>query len=189
MLHDRMKIESDWTLFLDRDGVINTELPGDYVKHWKDFHFESGVLEAMAMLNKTFRHIVLVTNQRGIGAGLMTEGDLHFIHDKMMEAIHTAGGRIDAIFYCPDEDRTSPHRKPHPYMGLKARERFPDILFQRSVMAGNSLSDMEFGKGLGMHTVFIDDKKALKGIRMPGMDEIYESLLEYAESITRSVVE
>lgn len=188
MLPEEMKIDSDWTLFLDRDGVINTELPGDYVKHWKEFRFEPGALEALALLNPLFKHIFIVTNQRGIGAGLMTEGDLHFIHQKMMEEVVNTGGRIDRIFHCPDEERTSPHRKPHPYMGLQAREQFPDVQFRKSVMAGNSLSDMEFGRGLGMLTVFIDDKKALKGVRLPGMDEIYESLLEFAESLSKSVV-
>lgn len=175
--------DKSWTLFLDRDGVINKELPADYVKHWGEFEFEHGALEALARLNKIFGVIVIVTNQRGIGAGLMTEGDLHFIHEKMLAAIRESGGRIDAIYHCPDIDRTSPRRKPHPHMGLKAFEQFPSIDFRKSVIAGNSLSDMEFGVGLGMKTVFIDDKKALKGVRLEQMDYLYESLLEFAEDL------
>lgn len=182
-----IKADKTWTLFLDRDGVINKELAADYVKHWGEFHFEDGALEALAQLNKIFGRIVIVTNQRGIGAGLMTEGDLHFIHEKMMVEIEKAGGRIDAIYHCPDIDRTSPRRKPHPYMGLQARERFPEIDFHKSMIAGNSISDMEFGIALSMNTVFIDDKKALKGVRMQHMDLLYESLHEFAEALTAEV--
>lgn len=179
--------DRNWTLFLDRDGVINRELPADYVKHWGEFHFEPGALKALAVFNKIFGRIVIVTNQRGIGAGLMTEGDLHFIHEKMLTEIEHNGGRIDAIYHCSDVDRTSSRRKPHPYMGLQAREQFPEIDFRKSVMAGNSLSDMEFGCGLGMKTVFIDDKKALKGVRLEQMDYLFESLFEFAEAILQEI--
>lgn len=178
-----MYADKSWTLFLDRDGVINQELAADYVKHWGEFQFESDALDALKILNAIFGHIVIVTNQRGIGAGLMTEGDLHFIHEKMLSEIDAQGGRIDAIYHCPDIDRTSPRRKPHPFMGLKAKEQFPEIDFKKSIIVGNSLSDMEFGIGLGMKTVFIDDKKALKGVRLEQMDYLYESLWEFAKDI------
>ena len=181
-----MRPDKNWTLFLDRDGVINTELPADYVKHWGEFQFEPGALNAIATCSKIFGYIIIVTNQRGIGAGLMTEGDLHFIHEKMLEEIEKSGGRIDAIFHCSDVDRTSSRRKPHPYMGLQAKEQFPAIDFKKSIIAGNSLSDMEFGVGLGMKTVFIDDKKALKGVRLEHMDHLFESLQEFAETLNNT---
>lgn len=182
-----MKIDKSWTLFLDRDGVINSEFGTEYVKHWGEFKFEPGALQALSILATIFGRIVIVTNQRGVGTGLMTEGDLHFIHERMRENIEKNNGRIDAIYYCADDDRTSPHRKPHPYMGLLAREKFPDINFQKSVMVGNSLSDMQFGIGLGMQAVFIDDKKALKGVKLEEMDLLFESLLEYAEFLQQSI--
>ena len=62
-----MKIDNTWTLFLDRDGVINKELPGDYVRKWDDFHFEPGVLQSLAALAKFFKRIIIITNQRGVG--------------------------------------------------------------------------------------------------------------------------
>jgi histidinol phosphatase-like enzyme len=72
-------------------------------------------------------------------------------------------------------------------MGLIAQEQFTEIDFHKSIIAGNSLSDMEFGIALGMKTVFIDDKKALKGVRLEQMDHLYESLHEFAEALTAEV--
>ena len=68
------------TLLLDRDGTINVHLLGDYVKCWEEFEFIPGVLEAMPRFNKHFKHIFIVTNQRGIGKGYYTEKDLIDIH-------------------------------------------------------------------------------------------------------------
>lgn len=144
------------TLFLDRDGVINERPPGDYVRRWEDFHFLPGVLEAMPLLAARFARIIIVTNQQGIGKGLMTEADLADIHQRMIAAIEEAGGRIDAIFHCPDLRSKPDHcRKPRPTMALRARQQFPDIDFSQSLMVGDTLSDMQFGYRLGMQTVLI----------------------------------
>ena len=72
--------EENWTLFLDRDGVINRRLPGAYVQHWDQFEFLPGVLPALSILANYFAHLIIVTNQQGIGKGLMTESDLQKIH-------------------------------------------------------------------------------------------------------------
>lgn len=146
------------TLFLDRDGVINKELPGNYVKTTGEFEFEKGALEALHILSEFFERILIVTNQRGIGIGVMSEDDLRIIHANMMEEISNHGGRIDGIYHAPDSDRSSEGRKPHPAMGHRAKSDFPEIDFKLSVIAGNSESDIQFGKSLGMQTVFIDDK-------------------------------
>ena len=75
--------DASWTLFLDRDGVINTKVENDYIKRWNDFHFIPGVLVSMPILRKKFNRILIVTNQQGIGKGLFTEMDLSVIHTKM----------------------------------------------------------------------------------------------------------
>ncbi|MCC8087702.1 MAG: HAD family hydrolase [Rikenellaceae bacterium] len=142
-------------LFLDRDGVINVHRQDDYVKTWKEFAFEEGVLDALSILGKFFDKIIIVTNQRGVGRGIMSEEELLSIHEKMCESIASHGGRIDAIYYCTDTDSTSPNRKPNTGMGLQAKRDFPKIDFARSYMAGDSHSDMEFGKRLGMKTILI----------------------------------
>ncbi|MFA5541921.1 MAG: HAD-IIIA family hydrolase, partial [Bacteroidales bacterium] len=88
------------TLFLDRDGVINTRLVDDYVKTWKEFEFIEGVLEAISIFSKEFDRIFIVTNQQGIGKGIMSEEDLDKIHSRMIEEIEAKGGRIDKIYFC-----------------------------------------------------------------------------------------
>ena len=147
------------TLFLDRDGVVNERLPGDYVRCWEEFRFLPGVLEALRFFSGYFQYIVLVTNQQGIGKGLMTEGDLAEIHERMLDGIRTAGGRLDGIYYCPERSSSAGScRKPSPAMAWQAKRDFPDLDFRHSVMVGDSASDMEFGLALDMQLVLIDGK-------------------------------
>ena len=82
-----LRINKDWTLFLDRDGVINKKIENDYVRNWSQFEFIEGVIEALKILRNIFGKIIIVTNQRGIGRGLMTENDLHEIHKKYDKGI------------------------------------------------------------------------------------------------------
>ena len=77
-------IDKSWTLFLDRDGVINHEKKADYIRNWEEFAFYDGVLEALELLNDKFGVIVMVTNQKGVGKGLMTVDDLNRIHTNML---------------------------------------------------------------------------------------------------------
>jgi D-glycero-D-manno-heptose 1,7-bisphosphate phosphatase len=144
------------TLFLDRDGIINIHLKNDYVKNWEEFEFLPGVLEAFALLSQEFQKILIVTNQRGVGKGLMTENNLKCIHQKMISEIEKYGGRIDKIYYCTDVNSENINRKPNSGMAFQAKKDFPDIEFTRSVMVGDSLSDLEFGKRLGMKTILIN---------------------------------
>ena len=169
------------TLFLDRDGVLNTELYKDYVKTWSEFHFEPGVFEALNILKNFFDRMIIVTNQRGVGAGIMTLEDLDSIHNKMLQEFSSKEITIDRIYSAIDEDRSSIKRKPHPFMGQCAQKDFPDIQFENSWMAGNSGSDMEFAKSLNMKTVFIDDKKMFSSAtEIPLADFEADSLLEFA---------
>jgi len=149
------------TLFLDRDGVINRHRPNDYVKNWDEFEFLPGVLDAFIILASYFKHILVVTNQRGVGKGLMTVDDLNQIHQRMVSKIEAYGGRIDKIYYCTDINNDSVNRKPNPGMAFQAKMDFPDIDFNRSIMIGDSLSDAEFGNNLGMKTILISDENPI----------------------------
>jgi D-glycero-D-manno-heptose 1,7-bisphosphate phosphatase len=140
-------------LFLDRDGVINRHRPGDYVKTWDEFEFLPGTLQALAGLSTRFRFIFIVTNQRGVSKGLMSEAMLKSIHERMLVEINKSGGRIDKIYYCTASSKEDINRKPNPGMALQAKRDFPEIEFTRSVMVGDSDSDIEFGKRLGMKTL------------------------------------
>lgn len=151
-------IDEQWTLFLDRDGVINKKLENDYVKSVGEFQFLPRVLEALRLLSDRFGTIVVVTNQQGIGKGLMAEADLVTIHQFMMVEVFNSGGRIDHVFYCPElAEKNPPCRKPNTGMAFEARNVFPQIDFNRSLMVGDSDSDMEFAERLGMHAVKIAD--------------------------------
>jgi len=153
-----LKIDKSWSLFLDRDGVINKRLINNYVCKWENFEFLPGVLDGLAALSKIFNRIFIVTNQQGIGKGLMTEEDLKDIHKRMLKKIMDHRGRIDKIYYCPykAEDK-SKLRKPDTGMGLLAKEEYPEVIFEKSIMAGDGIEDMEFGKRLGMVNVLISD--------------------------------
>ena len=132
---------------------------------------------------KTISKVYIVTNQRGVGIGVMSEADLKHIHDYMLKEIVSSGGRLDGIYYCADADRNSLMRKPRPGMANKAKSEHPEIDFAKSVMVGNSISDMEFGRSVGMTTVFIDDKGSRNRKKEESMDYIFFTLKEFADSL------
>jgi len=151
--------DKSWTLFLDRDGVINKRLIADYVKGPYEFELLEGVADAIAIANRIFGRVVVVTNQQGIGKKIMTERNLSDIHAYCDELLDEAKARIDHYYFAPElEAETNVLRKPNGGMALQAKADFPEIDFRKSVMVGDSNSDIEFGKRLGMKTVFIDEQ-------------------------------
>ena len=144
-------------LLLDRDGVINVLRPGDYVKCIDEFTFCDGALEALRLLDPQFRRIVIVTNQRGVGRGLMREEDLERIHAWMCAHIRKAGGRIDRIYCCTATDEADPRRKPNTGMLDEVRADFPDIDLRRSILAGDSFSDLQMAERAGIPFVRITE--------------------------------
>ncbi|MEY2586322.1 MAG: hypothetical protein RLY11_171 [Bacteroidota bacterium] len=155
-----LQIDPTWTLFLDRDGVINVELPGDYVKNWNEFVFCTNALPALEIFSNLFKTIVVVSNQRGVSKGIMTIDNLHDVHDRMVKEITINKGRIDRIYFSTALSDDDPSRKPNIGMALNAKDDFKHIDFKKSIMIGNKLSDMEFGKRAGMITVMVDEKHA-----------------------------
>lgn len=177
------KIHQNWTLFLDRDGVINKRKIGDYIKLIDEFEFLPDVKEALSILSKYFNKIIIVTNQQGIGKGIMTENDLRDIHKYMLEEILKSSGRIDAIYYCPDLSNSNSNcRKPNPGMALKAKEDFPMIDFSHSMMVGDSKVDMDFAQNLGMKKIFIGDLEEVE-LTLVDIDLVFQSLYDFAIEI------
>ena len=155
-----LNIDNTWTLFLDRDGVINKKLENDYVKHSIEFEFIDGVIPALASLNTVFGTIVVVTNQQCIGKGIITAEDLELVHKNMLYEISYLKGRIDKIYYSPYlASENHPTRKPAIGMALQAQQDFPQIDLKKSIIIGDSMSDMEFGRTAGMKTVFISTEE------------------------------
>lgn len=176
-------INPHWTLFLDRDGVINVEKNQDYIRNWNEFQFYEESLLALPMLAKKFETIVITTNQKGIGKGLMSHEDISHIHTNMMNAIRNVGGRIDQIYYCADVDSLSPNRKPQTGMALQAKAQFPHINFQESIMVGNRSSDMHFGRNAGMHTVFLATTHPETAFPDETIDYRFDNLLAFANAL------
>lgn len=170
-------------LFLDRDGVINIEKDGSYIFGPEELHFYEGALEAIAAARQHFDIILVVTNQRGIGRGMMTAKSLHEIHASLLLALQDKGGHIEAFYYAPSADRDNELRKPNTGMALLARKDYPEIDFSRSVMIGNNLSDMEFGKKMGMHTVFLHTTKDKIALPHELIDEQFDSLAAWAANL------
>ncbi len=137
-------------IFLDRDGVINRKAPeGDYIKNWSEFEFLPGALEAIRILGGLAGRLIVVTNQRGVALGRMSEEDVRQIHERMLEAVRQAGGRIDAVYYCPHEEGACDCRKPAVGLFLRAKRDFPDIDFATSLVVGDSARDLEAAARLG----------------------------------------
>ena len=140
-------------VILDRDGVINFDSDA-YIKRPEEWKAIPGSLEAIALLTQAGYHVAVATNQAGVGRGLFEMATLNAIHDKMHRAVGLAGGRIDAVFYCPHaQEADCSCRKPKP--GLLTRAPHYDL--SRSVIVGDRWRDIEAGRAAGCRaTIFVD---------------------------------
>ena len=103
----------------------------------------------------------------------------------MLGLIEANGGRIDKIYYCTDMESESPNRKPNPGMGLQAKKEFPEIDLKRSLMVGNTMNDMVFGKKLGCYTFFIASNRPAPALPNETTDAVFTSLKEISELIVQ----
>lgn len=185
MLDLKKIIDPSWTLFSDRDGVLNSEIENDYIKTPAEFHWYPGSRDAFARFSKHFKHIFVVTNQRGIGRNLMTSNDLINVHAAMIEELHSVGGRVDKIYYSPALTDEDPTRKPNPGMALQAKADFPEIDLHKSIMIGNRMTDMEFGRNAGMKTIFVATTHPEAPFPDPRIDMRFNNLAEVADYFTK----
>jgi D-glycero-D-manno-heptose 1,7-bisphosphate phosphatase len=145
------------TVFLDRDGVLNEKAPeGEYVWRLRDFRVLDGVPQAIALLNGAGIRAVVVTNQRGVAQGVYTMAHVAALHAGFQNLLNSRGARIDGFYVCPHGHGECNCRKPLPGLFEQARVDFPAISVQTSVMIGDSLVDIEFGRRLGMRTIRIE---------------------------------
>jgi D-glycero-D-manno-heptose 1,7-bisphosphate phosphatase len=148
-----MKFE---TVFLDRDGVINAKAAeGDYVKSWDEFRLLPGAAAAIGLLTAAGRRVIVVTNQRGIARGRFTEARLAEIHAGMRRELAVYSGRLDAIYHCPHDRGQCSCRKPATGMLEQARLEHPGLDLSRSVLVGDSLSDLECGAAAGCQVILV----------------------------------
>lgn len=185
----QQQIGKDWTLFLDRDGVINEEIKGSYITKWDEFNFCDGALASIRKFTEQFGKLIVVTNQRGVGRGIMDLEALRDIHSNMINIVNSDGGHIDKVYACTAIEDDDHNRKPNVGMATQAKEDFPEIDYKKSVMVGNNLSDMEFGKKLGMHTIFLTTTQAPVELPHDLIDEQFSSLKDWADSLISEPVE
>lgn len=164
--------------------MVNEEKKDDYIHKWDEFRFYDNVKEAFRIFNQVFGAIIMITNQRGVAKGLTQVADMEEIHTNMMQEIRLAGGRIDKIYVCTDME--GENRKPNPGMGLQALNDFPQIDLKKSVMIGNTISDMEFGRNLGVAiNIFLPTTRKEIDPNDARIDLVFENL--YAVAINLPV--
>ncbi len=153
-------IDPTWSLFLDRDGVINERIWNGYVLNYEQFVFKAHSLEALKFLTRYFSHTIIVTNQQCVSKNLITIKELEEIHNQMLHEINANGGEITRIYAATEEKNKTPfRRKPNIKMGLEAQNQFSNIDFSKSIMVGDTDSDIEFGKNLGMKTILLKSEE------------------------------
>jgi D-glycero-D-manno-heptose 1,7-bisphosphate phosphatase len=142
---------------LDRDGTINVKAPeGEYVTRPEDVELLPGAAHAIALLNAASIPVVVVTNQRGIALGRMTEDDLDAIHTRLAAELQEAGGaHVDVFLHCPHEKGTCGCRKPGTLMLLRARDVLGLPSLRQAVMIGDAVSDVRAGHAAGANTVLL----------------------------------
>lgn len=182
---------NETTIFLDRDGVINRKIDDDYVKSWDEFEFLPNVKEALKILTENDYRLIIVTNQRGVARGWMSEADLHKVHTRMLSELETYGVEIAGIFYCPHDKDQCDCRKPLPGLFLQAKQKFPEIDFTKSIMIGDSSSDVEAGNVLGCKTIFVNDEQTIAAFQPPpqakylgAATSLYEAVQKYCLNLT-----
>jgi len=105
------------------------------------------------------------------------------IHEHMLAEIQSNGGRIDKIYFCISTEKTAFNRKPNPGMALLARKDFPEVDFSKSIMVGNKLTDMLFGRNAGIFTVFVATTNPDIAFPHPDIDLRFNNLLEFAKAL------
>ena len=160
-------------LFLDRDGVLIENVDA-YVRSWTDVSVFPGAIAALASLRQRDIKIFIVTNQAVVGKGIITLAEAHQINEKLMDAVASAGGRIDKIYICPHRsDENCACRKPRPGLIRQAVEEF-QIDLERSILVGDALTDIQAGQAAGIRTNILvrtgrgrEQEKLVESLRLP----------------------
>lgn len=157
------KIDQSWTLFLDRDGVINKRNFDGYILQWPDFHFTDGLLDAADQIGQSFGQIFVVTNQQCVAKGQLSEPELAEIHQQMCYALAANGLKITEIKVAIEKKGEAPfRRKPNTTMALELQAQYPSIDFKKSIMVGDTDTDIQFGQMLGMFTVLVHSQEKIQ---------------------------
>lgn len=144
-------------IFLDRDGVINRKLrEGQYVRSWAEFEFLPGAIEALRGLSTPgMPDLIVVTNQRGIALGRMSQGAVDDLHARMRAHLAAAGVAIRGIHVCPHDIGECQCRKPGLGLFLAAQAADPTLRLDQSTLVGDSISDIEAANRLAARALLV----------------------------------
>lgn len=152
-------------VFLDRDGVINRRpAPHDYIRRWEDFELIPVVVDWIRLFNALDLLVIVITNQRGVARGMMSQADVDHLHARMGELLASRGARIDDVFCCPHEEGTCDCHKPLPGLLYQARDKW-DIDLGSSLMVGDSESDEKLAQRCGLRFVAVRDGAIVDSLR------------------------
>ena len=185
-----MKLEA---VFLDRDGVLNPHIPGDYLYSADKLVVLPGVALAVRRLNDAGLPVILISNQQGVGKGLMTMDDLLAIQRRMGEALaHEAGAYLDRCYYSTElADAHSPRRKPGPGMLLEAAQDF-GLTLAHTVFAGDARTDIQAGRaaGVGKTILLLSGGTAAytEGMFQPAPDLVFPDLPQMVQFLLENRV-
>lgn len=156
-----MKQLMDKIFFFDRDGIVNRKPVGDYVKSIDEFIFNPDFFEIFRLINQKGYITALVTNQQGIGKGIMNENDLNQIHKFMQKILfNVTGFSFRHIAFCPSlKSENDYRRKPNPGMINEILNLYNHDK-SNSYLIGDSVSDIKAGKNAGIKTILVNSKKA-----------------------------
>ncbi len=173
----------NYTLFIDRDGVINQPIIDDYAKKPQDLKFIDGAIKAIGILQSLFKQVIMVTNQQGVGKGVMTNQDLEDVHLKLYNQIKTEGlNYFDLALYAPYL-KTDNHnwRKPQNGMLLKASNSLKDIDFNKAIMVGDSPGDMALADAVNCIKVRIKNNQ----FSFNNQHYTFTSLIDFTKYLTK----
>ena len=176
-------------IFIDRDGVINEDPIGDYVKKWEEFRFISGALEALKQLTRAGFEIIVVSNQAGVGDGVYPESALNEITTNMVNECKRHGIRISRVYYClHGKTAGCDCRKPKTGLLKKASQDF-SFDTRNTYFIGDKAADIQAGNTFGLRTIFVltghgkTDKTHLDDTRRP--EQILPSIVEATHYVLR----
>jgi D-glycero-D-manno-heptose 1,7-bisphosphate phosphatase len=147
-------LEPGRTAFLDRDGTVNESPPeGEYLTAPDAVRLIPGAAQAIRELNEHPARVVVVTNQRGIALGQMSEGDLRSVHERIATELAAEGASVDGFVHCPHHAGACECRKPGTGMFERAAKEIEGVEIAGGAMVGDSAIDVEAGRRLGLTTV------------------------------------
>lgn len=180
-----MRVNKEWTLFLDRDGVVNVKIDNEYIHDVQRFEFREDFWHSAPKLFAMFGRHIVVTNQQGIDKGLCTMAEVEKVHQYMSSLMAEQGLLLDAIYCCPHlQGAGCGCRKPDVGMAFMAQRDFPDIDFSKSVMIGDSLTDVQFGRRCGMKTVWLKAEGELSEMENEQADYIVPSIMDFVKMLS-----